>query len=114
MTVQRVERPKRHRERRFTGPLPDGKLQQLRDPYVRVKGARPSLLTGIASLWDFHGLMVPTLEIRRDITTRLDGEALASAWATVADNLLNVMPPSDDSASFHEKQPAHEQYRQAD
>ena len=53
----------------------------LADIYERLPVARPSLLTGVAGLFDFAGVFAPRVRARSPRMT--DAEAIAADWEAV-------------------------------
>ena len=62
----------------------------LADMYERLPVARPSLLTGVASLFDFAGVFAPRVPARSLRMT--DTEALAAAWEAVGRDMWRLFP----------------------
>ena len=62
----------------------------LADMCERLPVARPSLLTGVASLFDFAGVFAP--RVPASLSDRTDAEALAAAWEAVGRDMWRVFP----------------------
>ena len=62
----------------------------LADMYERLPVARPSLLTGVASLFDFAGVFAP--RVPASLSARTDAEALAAAWEAVGRDMWRMFP----------------------
>ena len=65
------------------------------DQYVELDGPRTSFLSGVASLWDFSGLLTPRVRVRPNFTMTTSEQALQEAWEAVGRDLASVMPPMD-------------------
>ena len=66
------------------------------DQYVELDGPRTSFLSGVASLWDFAGLLTPRVRVRPNFQAKTSEQALQEAWEAVGRDLASVMPPMDN------------------
>ena len=75
------------------------RVSQIREriqEFVVITGARPTYLTGAASLWDFTGVLIPQVEVSSNIVARSSVQALTADWEAVGHDLRAILPPPDD------------------
>ena len=61
---------------------------------------RPSFFNGLASLWDFHGILRPRVQAAPFLFQNDTNEALAHIWRNVGRDILTVLPSEDDVAKM--------------
>ena len=90
------------RERSGTVRTQTRAMQRYRQRYRQARLTRPSMLEGVASIFDFAGVFAPRPSAEEP--PQSDGEAIASDWRTVGDDLWAAIgasrpvPRSDDEA----------------
>ena len=74
-------------------------MRRYRQLYRQTRLSRPSLLEGVASIFDFAGVFAP--RSGAGTNPQSDAEAIASDWETVGDDLravIGVQEPDSQTA----------------
>lgn len=81
-------------------PLTEREIRDRVQDLLAVVGPRASLLTGAASLWDFHGLLVPRLRINSVVPAKSVEDALADDWSVVGRDLGTLLPSPEENSNL--------------
>ena len=88
------------RERSRTAGTQARAMRRYRELYRQARLTRPSILEGVASIFDFAGVFAPRPSAEEPPPS--DGQAIASDWQTVGDDLWaaigasETVPQADD------------------
>ena len=68
--------------------------------HLEVFVPRSSPWMGVASLWDFHGVLLPRVRLTSGAISKTVAESLADDWEAVARDLHGVVPSLEEDAEL--------------
>ena len=81
-----------HRRASFVVEIEEDIRERLRE-YGTITVPAPTVLRGVASLWDFAGVLTPRVRLNPRIVDKSAAQSLAQAWATVGGDMRKILPP---------------------